>query len=545
MAADNTDQMFWSREFARLVGVLTNAHLVSAAEHGEIWGHIFDWKSSLAALIHDLLQPESLLATEHPQLHEVLSRRYYASMQARGETEVSKCTHKVDGQHRTDSYRYQQCIHDQHSTIYRQGEENVPDTYRASLCPKLLDEFVLRGILGSGTFGVVFLAHKRSDTRPAAEQKLYAIKVETLSTINTDVRKRSLHPSVAPLYYQEPHDFRYIPMEAYILLLMAGCKRFPMLDSVYSHGKYKATVMEATVRKEVREKEYNPYSETEDWCENQNMFRPTSGSFRLDSKEKKTTLLETEACKISTQLLEATAYLYDIRLCHTDISHVNYLLDDDSNVNSLLLPTSKSLQQPPERNHPLTLPQKQTTLIDLGLIHFGLHDADFQKSHTPYIANYEKFMTPELATELLKPEYNNTKFRSRTVQIPLRHDVRCLTLWQLGCIFYELLHGFAPWEEPNPDPDIGRLVDWTRGQGAAQQARRARKIRQRRRRIIREELPVSDELSQDCVDMLRVMFTKDPEERPKLQELLSMPWFGQASYREEWMAQERRRKAAG
>ena len=51
MAADNTDQMFWSREFARLVGVLTNAHLVSAAEHGEIWGHIFDWKSSLAALI--------------------------------------------------------------------------------------------------------------------------------------------------------------------------------------------------------------------------------------------------------------------------------------------------------------------------------------------------------------------------------------------------------------------------------------------------------------------------------------------------------------
>lgn len=151
MAADNTDQMFWSREFARLVGVLTNAHLVSAAEHGEIWGHIFDWKSSLAALIHDLLQPESLLAIEHPQLHEVLSRRYYASMQARGETEVSKCTHKVDGQHRTDSYRYQQCIHDQHSTIHRQGEENVPDTYRASLCPKLLDEFVLRGILGSGS----------------------------------------------------------------------------------------------------------------------------------------------------------------------------------------------------------------------------------------------------------------------------------------------------------------------------------------------------------------------------------------------------------
>ena len=154
-------------------------------------------------------------------------------------------------------------------------------------------------------------------------------------------------------------------------------------------------------------------------------------------------------------------------------------------------------------------------------------------------------MTPELATELLKPNYDNTDFSKGTVQIPLRHDVRGLTLWQLGCIIYELLHGFAPWEEPNPDPDIGRLSEWPRGRSAAQQAQRMRKIRERRQRVIREELPVSEDLSQDCVDMLRVMFTKDPEERPKLQELLSMPWFGQTSYWEEWMAQERRRKAAG
>lgn len=153
-------------------------------------------------------------------------------------------------------------------------------------------------------------------------------------------------------------------------------------------------------------------------------------------------------------------------------------------------------------------------------------------------------MTPELATELLKPNYDNTDFSKGTVQIPLRHDVRGLTLWQLGCIIYELLHGFAPWEEPDPDPDIGRLSEWPRGRSAAQQARRMRKIRERRQRVIREELPVSEDLSQDCVDMLRAMFTKDPEERPKLQELLSMPWFGQSSYWVEMDTLEVRRQAA-
>lgn len=153
MADDNRNQMFWSREFARLVGVLTNAHLLSAAEHRELWAHVYTWKSSLAALIHDLLQPESLLAAEHPQLHEVLSRRYYASMQARQETEISKCTHEVDGEPRTDSYRYQQSIHDKESTIHRQGDEDVYDTYRANICPNLDNDFVLRGILGSGSMG--------------------------------------------------------------------------------------------------------------------------------------------------------------------------------------------------------------------------------------------------------------------------------------------------------------------------------------------------------------------------------------------------------
>lgn len=103
-----------------------------------------------------------------------------------------------------------------------------------------------------------------------------------------------------------------------------------MLDSVYSHGKYKATVMEATVPDKVRERNYDPYAETKDWLKKG--LQPLDGSCYLLSREKQTALDEVTVCQIATQLLEATSYLYDMRLCHTDISHVNYLLDDAFNV---------------------------------------------------------------------------------------------------------------------------------------------------------------------------------------------------------------------
>ncbi|GKZ39115.1 hypothetical protein AbraIFM66950_011900 [Aspergillus brasiliensis] len=516
MATNTGNQRLWSQEFACLAGVLTHAHLVNAEEHQRRWAHMYAWKSSLATVIHDLLRPGSLLSAEHPILHEVLSRRYFASMQARGEAEVSKCTHLIDGLYgtvRTDSYRYQQYVRSGGSTIRSQsrGGVNVPDEYRANLCPTLLDEFVLRGILGRGTYGVVFLAHKRHDPRSAGSQKLYAIKAEAISTVNTDLR-RATSPSVAPLYYPMPHHFRYIPTEAYILLLADGCKRFPTLDSVYSHGKYQATVMEAVETKAVREEPYDPYAPTSVW--RKFMLNPKSGSSLVT--DKKTDASEVDACMIATQLLEATAYLYDMRLCHTDISHVNYLLDDEHN----------------------------TTLIDLGLVHFGLRDGDFQKSSTPYIANYEKFMTPELAMELLKPEHNNVGLGSDTTLIPFRHDVRHLTIWQLGCIIYEVLHGFAPWEDPHWDPTIERIVRWNKGSNAAERARRMRKLRQRRMRIINEELPISAKLSQDCMDMLRVMLAKYRKKRPKLYEVLSLRWFGQHSFREGREISKKRRAVA-
>lgn len=167
-------------------------------------------------------------------------------------------------------------------------------------------------------------------------------------------------------------------------------------------------------------------------------------------------------------------------------------------------------------------------MIDLGQLHFGLRDEDFFRQATTYIPFYEKFMTPELAIEFTKAHWIRESARtSWSIHVDLPHDIRRLTCWQLAAIIYELLHGFAPWEEKEWNERIEGIVNYRDG---AHQAPRLRKVRERRGRIINEDLPIDEYLSQDCVDALQMMFVKDPEKRPTLEEMASFTWFGQWSY---------------
>ncbi|PYI00675.1 kinase-like protein [Aspergillus sclerotiicarbonarius CBS 121057] len=461
------------------------------------------WSSDLATSIHDLLDPGSFLAASHPRLHEVLARRYLTSMDPRPMQEVSKCGHLLNGTNRTDSYEYQYQIHAQPQSVAEYGGTLEAATlYHANICSILLTDFVIKGIIGVGTFGVVFLAHKRGDP----DKRPYAIKVEPLFTINTSVNPppnmppRS--PHVAPLYYSQQGRLHYIPIEAYVLLLVDGCDKFPSLDSVYSHQYFSATVMEAHVEQDARTRNSNnEFASVYDWLKPENMFPAFSGAKLLDRK--KASLNEIQACKVSSHLFEATAYLQDMHLCNTDLSHSNYLVDEQLN--------------------------RQARMIDLGLLHFGLRDANFFKERAAYIPFYEKFMTPELAVEFTKSHWltESERTSSWTVRVDLPHDIRRLTRWQLAAITYELLHGFAPWEEKEWNEQIGGIVNYMDN---AVPSPRVRKVLERRGRIINMELPIDEKLSQDCVDALRMMFVKDPQKRPILEEMASFNWFGQWSY---------------
>ena len=113
-------------------------------------------------------------------------------------------------------------------------------------------------------------------------------------------------------------------------------------------------------------------------------------------------------------------------------------------------------------------------------------------------------------------------------------DVGTEPLWRLGVIMFELLHGYSPWDSPDPDArglandshtlDLAEMQEW-----------RAHRD-DRRRRMINEPLPLAEliprtqtHMTQDCADVLRAMLANDPTDRPSVEELASFPWF-QGSY---------------
>lgn len=90
-----------------------------------------------------------------------------------------------------------------------------------------------------------------------------------------------------------------------------------------------------------------------------------------------------------------------------------------------------------------------------------------------------------------------------------------------------MLHGYAPWESADWESKLGK-VDESRPTDA-----HWKEVYERRERIINEELPVREDLSQDCVDLLKMMLHKQPMKRATLEELCSVPWFGQWAYQDD------------
>lgn len=149
-------------------------------------------------------------------------------------------------------------------------------------------------------------------------------------------------------------------------------------------------------------------------------------------------------------------------------------------------------------------------------------------------------ITPELALELFKPYWKDKELHPsrHQVNVLIPYDATIDDGWKLACIIYQIMHGFAAWESPkvenqvdNPMHDIDML-----GYGNMSDENGAYEtmIYERRDRIINEELPVDENLSQDCADALRIMLQKKPLDRPSFTERYSFPWFNQwASYQDQ------------
>lgn len=312
--------------------------------------------------------------------------------------------------------------------------------------------------------------------------------------------------------FREPNgETRYMPEEALLLIYLDESKRFPRLDSVYTHGMLTAILMTPCVDPSYEAVSIIDESQFDRIKSNGPIpprirkryppFPAFDGKY-LMSESKEPQLGEIEGSKVASQLLQAMVELADMRVYHADISVTNYLMDQNLNVQ----------------------------LIDLGILQFSLTNAyAFEIDH--FIPYHEYQMMPERAVELEK--YDNWRDPCHDdvsiEDIRLTVDQRQICIWKYSTIVYGFLHGFWPWDEPKPVP---KGLDWHAMYNGPYNDPFYPVVKRRRKRMINEDVPISESLSQDCRDMLQSTLSRDKSERPSLEELSTFPWFSR------WSAEE-------
>jgi serine/threonine protein kinase len=162
----------------------------------------------------------------------------------------------------------------------------------------------------------VFLAHKNTPHGQAN----FAIKVHEHNTIAT--MEDGLH-GTEMIFFEEGGKVRYIPCEAMIMLLLTRSPRFPTLHSVYTEKDKVAIVMSACM-------DYDTLQLSKGMKETDKVWAVEGSHLRTPEKEPR--LNELQACKVSTQLLEAIAYLRDMNITYDDLSYRNYLVGENLDV---------------------------------------------------------------------------------------------------------------------------------------------------------------------------------------------------------------------
>ncbi|KAJ5638733.1 hypothetical protein N7528_001123 [Penicillium herquei] len=430
-----------------------------------------------------LLDPSSELSQQHPTLHQTLQSRLETAFAYRNNEPISRCEHTVfDGVEfgRTDGMIYQYENNSAQVDFYDPPWEDNAVNRVDEICNTLSLRLEVYGILGTGTFGAVYLARERHNGFSDINKlKHFAIKIERHETIAANIEGWDPVP-----FYDNGNAVRYIPDEALYLLFLSHSDRFPKLDSVYLHDRFQSIVMAPSVDPSLDRR--LRYADTA------RRFPAFIGRYLMNIDH--TPLLdEMQACKVASQLLQGIVEMAQIHLVHLDLSITNFIVDAHLNVQ----------------------------LIDLGHVGFGLENTDFIANVYGYLPFQEYQTSPEMACILLRPENQERDWEGRPqLTLKLRTDVRKTMIWKFGVLVYGILHGYWPWFDPRLQQNDLLYFD---GQPDDE-------VNCRRTRILYEDLPIREDLSQDCKDVLTHLFQKDPNDRPSLETLVCYPWFSQWAY---------------
>ncbi|KAK2839322.1 hypothetical protein FQN49_006254 [Arthroderma sp. PD_2] len=407
---------------------------------------------------------------------------------------------------RADTWRYHRLPH---SDFPDDRDPSIGQKYFDNMCTDMETRFVMYGKIGKGTFGQVYAAREinpppssidtNSDSSSSSEDPPTGTDALGTNTPRQFAIKMELQcpMSLAMGYQRAPTSLyrevstgseRFIPVEAIVLQLLTKCDRFPKIDSVYVHREFASIVMSADSVDDNPLRETLPQLKTAPT----HLFPGYNGEQLMYWK--RTKINEIQACKIASHLLEAIVYLMDMKTIHGDLSHRNYLLD-------------KSLN---------------TQLIDFGTVYVN-ERGGWMTNHYGYIEAFEYFVNPEIALAFATHNISNPRDTLADRVLYMDHDIRVQYLWKFGVLVYDLLHGYSPWETPDRHPDqaeIKELYDWSNDD-----VQKYVYLYDRRVRVMNEELPIDERLSQDCVDALRHLLARDEADRMELEKLQSLPWF--------------------
>lgn len=194
-----------------------------------------DYSGSFSYDAEELLDPSSKLSRRYPQVSQVLRDRLGVAFSKRNNEEFSRCNCRDDSGHRCDSEVFQKHACSSYDDFIRLSSEGKTTAKAVCLCPDLIERVQIYGFIGAGTFGATFIAREKGAAGASLEDlEQYAIKSQVHTTQWMD-RLSGLHSQMVP--FREPSgETRYMPEEALLLIYLDESKRFPRLNSVYTHG---------------------------------------------------------------------------------------------------------------------------------------------------------------------------------------------------------------------------------------------------------------------------------------------------------------------
>ncbi|KAJ5120337.1 uncharacterized protein N7515_009725 [Penicillium bovifimosum] len=456
-----------------------------------------------------LLDPTSNLSQSHPQLSRVLRDRLGAAFSARKNHEFSRCDCRDQSGNRCDSPAFQENNYIPLDAFNDLSKKESRLVKVIGLCPSLKERVQLYGMIGEGTFGVIFLAREKGAPGASLEGlEQFAIKAQFHETMWKNLEERWEHTEIVT--FREPNgEVRYVPEEALILMYLHDSERFPRVDSVYTHGILTAILMTPCVDpshesvSHIDENHFNQIVTDEDpsYIYKRYPSFPVFSGDKLMSDTKQPLVNELQGNKIAAQFLQGIFELADMKIWHEDLSIFNYLIDQFLNVQ----------------------------LIDMGQVTFGLDSQQFQNEWDFAISFQEYQLRPERAIELEKYDASRNPVCDDACpsEVELPNDTRKTVLWKYSTLVYGFLHGFWPWEDPSPDS-----VKWHDQYFGTYGEHVYSAVKTRRKRMINEDVQISESLSQDCRDFLQSTLSRTTDDRPSLQEMSSFPWFSQWSSEE-------------